>query len=61
MQTATIERRNKEKVSINGKSVTENLRACYLKTENNISVPFRLIENLAKVIKPNALTLEGII
>lgn len=58
IQTATIERWNREKVCINGKTVTENLRSCYLKTENESSIPFGLIESLAKIVKPNVLTLE---
>ncbi len=58
IQTATIERWNREKVCINGKTVTENLRSCYLKTENESSILFGLIESLAKIVRPNLLTLE---
>lgn len=58
VQTATAERWNREKVCINGKTATENLKACYFKTEKETSIPFGLIESLAKIIKPNVLTLE---
>lgn len=61
IKTATVERWNKEKVCMNGKPVMNNMKNCYSKAEKDTLIPVVVVENLAKIIKPNVSTLSKVI
>lgn len=58
--TATIERWDLEKVCMTGNPVIANMQACYKNAESQTFVSVLFVESLAKVVKPNVLTLSKV-